>query len=164
MQRRLQHLYEFGPYQLDTTERLLLRDGERVALTPKAFEMLVVLIERKGRLVEKEELMKALWPDSFVEEANLTNNVYALRKTLGSGQNGQGYIETVPKVGYRFTAHVRELNGAELVLERHPLTSIVTEEEATEADERAGAVSLPAPETFTDAPRPAPLAFPVAHG
>ena len=131
MSQHLQHVYEFGPYQLDTTERLLLRDGERIALTPKAFEMLVVLVERRGRLVEKEELMKALWPDSFVEDTNLTNNVWALRKALGKNENGQRYIETIPKSGYRFTAAVRELPHAseELVLERRTLTRVITEEE-----------------------------------
>jgi Tol biopolymer transport system component/DNA-binding winged helix-turn-helix (wHTH) protein len=132
MQRHSKHLYEFGPYQLDTAERLLLRDGERVAVTPKAFEMLVVLIERRGRLVEKAELMQILWPDSFVEESNLTNNVWTLRKTLDSEQNGHSYIETVPKRGYRFTAPVRELPGAgtEVILEKRTLTRIFTEEEA----------------------------------
>ena len=135
MERHHQYLYEFGPYRLDTMERLLLRDGERVALTPKVFETLVALVERRGHLIEKDELMKTVWPDSFVE-ANLTNNVSALRKILGAGQNGQDYIETVPKRGYRFTAPVHELadaGPAGLVLEKHTLTRIVTEEE-----ERAG--------------------------
>jgi DNA-binding winged helix-turn-helix (wHTH) protein/TolB-like protein/Tfp pilus assembly protein PilF len=137
MSQHLQHLYEFGPYRLDTTERLLLRDGERVALTPKAFETLVVLIERRGQLVEKEELMKALWPDSFVEDANLTNNVWALRKTLGESQNGQRYIETVPKRGYRFTASVREIphESEAFVLEKHTLTRVITEEEVQTSSE-----------------------------
>src|SRR4029450_10748525 len=101
------HLYEFGPFRLDTAEQLLLRDGKPVPLTPKAFEMLVALVERSGHLVEKEELMKVVWADAFVEESNLTNNVYALRKMLGQGENGRSYIETVPKRGYRFTAAVR---------------------------------------------------------
>jgi Tol biopolymer transport system component/DNA-binding winged helix-turn-helix (wHTH) protein len=145
MERRQQYLYEFGPYRLDTTERLLLRDGERVALTPKVFETLVALVERRGHLVEKDELMKTVWPDSFVEEANLTNNVSALRKILGTGQNGQDYIETVPKRGYRFTAPVRELAGAEpadLVLEKHTLTRIITEEEErTEHEPASGSLT-----------------------
>lgn len=130
MQRRSQRLYEFGPYQLDTTECRLWRNGELVQLTPKAFETLALLVERNGHLVEKDEMMKALWPDNFVEEANLTNNVYALRKILDKEQDGQSYIETVPKRGYRFTASVRELpfTGEELVLERQTRTRIVTEE------------------------------------
>jgi Tol biopolymer transport system component/DNA-binding winged helix-turn-helix (wHTH) protein len=125
------HLYEFGRFRLDTSERLLLHDGQPVPLTPKAFEMLVVLVGKSGRLVEKDELIKKLWPDSFVEESNLTHNVWTLRKALGESQNGQRYIETVPKCGYRFTADVRELNGAseELVVEKHSFTRIVTESE-----------------------------------
>ncbi len=131
MSRQARHLYQFGTFRLDTAERQLLRDGEPVPLTPKAFETLVLLVERSGHLVEKEELMKTLWPDSFVEEANLTNNVWTLRKILGGDQYGQRYIETVPKRGYRFIASVRELPDAseELVIEKHTLTRIVTEEQ-----------------------------------
>src|SRR6185436_4702372 len=101
MSMRPQHLYEFGPYRLDTAEQLLLRNGQPVPLTPKAFETLVALVERSGHLVEKDELMKAVWSDTFVEESNLTNNVYELRRILGHDENGRGYIETVPKRGYR---------------------------------------------------------------
>jgi Tol biopolymer transport system component/DNA-binding winged helix-turn-helix (wHTH) protein len=130
MSKKQPHLYEFGPFCLDTAERLLLRDGKAVAVTPKAFETLVVLVERRGRLVEKDELMEALWPETVVEEANLTNNVWALRKTLGDGQDGNRYIETVPKRGYRFIASVNELSGVQdvLVVEKHSFTRIVTEE------------------------------------
>lgn len=123
------HLYEFGPYRLDTAERLLLRDGEPVPLTPKAFETLVALVQRSGHLVEKDELMRAVWSDAFVEESNLTNNVYALRKMLGAGENGQSYIETVPKRGYRFTAMVKELPTEALLVEKRTLTRVVTEEQ-----------------------------------
>jgi TolB-like protein/DNA-binding winged helix-turn-helix (wHTH) protein/Tfp pilus assembly protein PilF len=133
MSTRSQHLYDFGPYRLDTAEQLLLRDGERVPLTPKAFETLVVLVERNGHLVEKDELMKLVWSDAFVEESNLTNNVYALRKMLGPGENGRSYIETVPKRGYRFTAPVRELSAEALVVEKRTLTRVVTEETVAEA-------------------------------
>ncbi len=128
MPTRSQHLYEFGPYRLDTAERLLLRDGEPVALTPKAFETLAALVERSGHLIEKDELMKVVWADAFVEESNLTNNVYALRKLLGSGENGRTYIETVPKRGYRFTAPVKESPPETLVVEKRTLTRVVTEE------------------------------------
>ncbi len=128
MSTRPQHLYEFGPYRLDTAEQLLLRDGEPVPLTPKAFEMLVALVERSGHLVEKDELMKVVWADAFVEESNLTNNVYALRKLLGQGENGRSYIETVPKRGYRFTAPVKELSAEALVVEKRSVTRVVTEE------------------------------------
>src|SRR5688572_13042573 len=122
MTTHLQHLYEFGPYRLDTAERLLLRDGEPVPLTPKAFETLVALVQRSGHLVEKDELMRVVWSDAFVEESNLTNNVYALRKMLGPGENGQSYIETVPKRGYRFTGLVKELPAEALVVEKRTLT------------------------------------------
>src|SRR5262245_11830862 len=102
-------IYEFGPYQLDGAERLLLRDGEVVPLQPKVFDLLVVMVERHGRLVEKDELMKAIWPDTVVEEVNLANNISILRKALGDGGNGHRYIETAPKRGYRFVAKVREV-------------------------------------------------------
>lgn len=130
MSTPLQHLYEFGPFRLDTVEKILWRDGEKVPLTPKAFETLVVLVERRGHLVEKDELMAALWPETVVEEANLTNNIWALRKTLGEAPNGNRYIETVPKRGYRFIASVTELSGAQdvLVVEKHSFARIVTEE------------------------------------
>ncbi|HEX6732802.1 MAG TPA: tetratricopeptide repeat protein [Pyrinomonadaceae bacterium] len=133
MSTRSQHLYEFGPFRLDTAERLLLRDGEPVPLTPKAFETLVALVERNGHLVEKDELMKLVWSDAFVEESNLTNNVYALRKMLGPGENGRSYIETVPKRGYRFTAPVKELSSEALVVEKRTLTRIMTEETVADA-------------------------------
>ena len=128
MSTRPQHLYEFGPYRLDTAERLLLRDGQPVPLTPKAFEMLVVLVERSGHLVEKDELMKVVWAEAFVEESNLTNNVSVLRKLLGQGENGRSYIETVPKRGYRFMVPVKELSSEALVVEKRTLTRVVTEE------------------------------------
>ena len=106
-------LFEFGPYRLDTSERLLSRDGGPLSLTPKVFDTLVALVERSGRLVEKDELIQLVWDDEFIEESNLKNNVYALRKLLG-----QGYIETVPTRGYRFLAPVRELGREALVIEK----------------------------------------------
>ncbi len=109
MSHKSKHLYEFGLFRLDGQERLLLRAGEPVSLTPKAFDMLLVLVEQHGHLVEKEELFKAVWPDSFVEESNLSSNIALIRKALGEGGNGERYIETVPKRGYRFVAEVREL-------------------------------------------------------
>lgn len=106
------HSYDFGPFRLDARERLLLRAGESVPLTPKAFDMLLVLVERHGHLLEKEELFKAVWPDSFVEESNLSSNIALIRKTLGEGESGRRYIETVPKRGYRFIAEVRKVRSA----------------------------------------------------
>lgn len=97
-------IYEFGPYRLDTTERQLLRENEAIPLQPKIFDLLLALVERRGRLLEKDELMKLIWPDTVVEEANLANNISILRKTLN--ENGERFIETVPKRGYRFVATV----------------------------------------------------------
>jgi DNA-binding winged helix-turn-helix (wHTH) protein/pimeloyl-ACP methyl ester carboxylesterase len=101
-------VYEFGDFRLDVGERRLLRDGQAVSLTAKAFETLRVLLERPGRLVTKDELMQHLWPDTVVEENNLTQHVSALRRALGEQRPGLGFIETVPRVGYRFLADVRQ--------------------------------------------------------
>src|SRR5215475_8042240 len=102
-------IYEFGPYRLDAVERRLLRDGAVVPLQPKVFDLLLVLVERHGRLLEKDELMKAVWPDSIVEEVNLANNISILRKTLS--ENGERFIETAPKRGYRFVGSVKEVTA-----------------------------------------------------
>jgi TolB-like protein/DNA-binding winged helix-turn-helix (wHTH) protein/Flp pilus assembly protein TadD len=101
-------IYEFDQFRVDTLEGLLWRDGEVVRLTPKAFDMLVLLLENNGHLVRKEELMERIWPDAFVEEANLTNNISLLRKVLNGESGEQHYIKTVPRRGYRFVANVRE--------------------------------------------------------
>ncbi|MCI0524835.1 MAG: winged helix-turn-helix domain-containing protein [Acidobacteria bacterium] len=114
MSHRPNHIYEFGPYRMEGAERMLLRNGEAIPLQPKAFDLLRLLVEHHGRLLEKDELLKAIWPDTVVEEVNLANNISVLRKALGDGENGQKYIETVPKRGYRFVAEVREI-GAEQV-------------------------------------------------
>ena len=105
-------LYEFGGFRLDVGKRLLLRGGEVVALTPKCFDILLVLVESKGELLSKDELMQRVWPDSFVEESNLTYNISTLRKALGEKATSHQYIVTVPGIGYRFTAEVREVNGS----------------------------------------------------
>ncbi len=97
-------LYEFGPFTINTRERLLLRDGKRIPLKPKVYETLIVLIRNSGHIVEKEELMKEVWPDAFVEENNLTGNIFALRRAFGE----HDYIETIPRRGYRFTAEVKQ--------------------------------------------------------
>jgi TolB-like protein/DNA-binding winged helix-turn-helix (wHTH) protein/Flp pilus assembly protein TadD len=112
MEKKLKGLYEFGPFRLDAAERLLLRAGETVPLAPKTFDVLLALVKQPGHLLEKEALLKTVWPDSFVEENNLTDNIFRLRKALGEGENGQKFIETVPRRGYRFVADVKELNGA----------------------------------------------------
>lgn len=102
------HAYEFGPFRLIPAERLLVRAGEPVRLTPKEFDLLLVLVEQRGRLVEKSRLMDAVWPGTTVEESNLTQTVFTLRRALGQKSRGPLYIETVPKRGYRFAAEVAE--------------------------------------------------------
>ncbi len=104
--------YEFGSFRLDAQERLLQRDGVTISLTPKAFDLLLALIERHGRLVEKEELFQTVWPDTIVEESNLSSNIALIRKALGDGENGLKFIETVPKRGYRFVGEVRKVQPA----------------------------------------------------
>jgi TolB-like protein/DNA-binding winged helix-turn-helix (wHTH) protein/Tfp pilus assembly protein PilF len=99
--------YAFGPFRLDTAQHLLFRNGELIALPPKAADALVILVKNHGHLVEKDELMKAVWPDTFVEDANLTVHISGLRKILQDGE-GVAYIETVPRRGYRFVAPVLE--------------------------------------------------------
>lgn len=101
------NFYEFGRFRLDAAERVLWRDHEPVSLTPKVFEILLALVERSGHVVEKDDLMKRVWPDTFVEEGNLTQNVSLLRKALGETSGGPQYIETISRRGYRFVADVR---------------------------------------------------------
>lgn len=108
MIQRALHYYEFGPFKLNVTERLLQCGGELVPLTPKVFDTLLVLVENNGHIVEKSELMQQLWPDSFVEESSLTQNISLLRRALAHSGVEDGYIETIPKRGYRFVADVRE--------------------------------------------------------
>src|SRR5215831_3970681 len=100
-------LYEFGPFSLDPAERVISRDGVPVALTPKVFDTLVCLVRNRGRLLTKDELLKEIWPDTFVEEVNLAVNISTLRKTFGENPQDNRYIETVPGHGYRFVADVR---------------------------------------------------------
>ncbi len=104
-------MYEFGRFRFDPANHLLLSEGTPVSLTPKVFEVLLVLVQNGSRLTTKEDLMQRVWPDSFVEEANLTVNISALRKLLGDTLDGRPYIETVPKKGYRFVAPVAEVRA-----------------------------------------------------
>ena len=102
MPEEIKDFYDFGPFRADTVRRLLLRDGQPVPLTSKAFDTLEVLIRHRDRVLEKEELLKAIWPNSFVEEANLAQNVSTLRKALCELPGEHRYIATVPGRGYRF--------------------------------------------------------------
>jgi TolB-like protein/Flp pilus assembly protein TadD len=111
MRTQREHYYVFGHFRLEPEEGRLQRDGLLVPLTPKAFAMLLVLVRNSGKLVEKEFLMQELWPDAFVEEANLTFTISVIRKALGENARTARCIETVPKRGYRFTAAVREVHA-----------------------------------------------------
>ena len=102
-------MYEFGPFRIDFDRYLLLRDGKPVALSPKVFETLVFLVEHRGTAVRKDDIMRRIWPDTFVEESNLAQNIFLLRKALGEEKNEHKYIITIPGVGYRFVAPPREL-------------------------------------------------------
>ncbi|HEY0406131.1 MAG TPA: winged helix-turn-helix domain-containing protein [Pyrinomonadaceae bacterium] len=104
-----QHFYEFGPFRVDTLKRLLLRDGQIVPLTAKAFDTLLTLVRHSGQDLDKDALMRTVWPDTIVEENNLTQNVSALRKALGESKSEHRYIVTIPGRGYRFVAAVQEV-------------------------------------------------------
>src|SRR5262249_25628779 len=99
-------VYHFGPFELNVAERRLLRDASVIPLRAKVFDTLCVLVENAGRLVRKEELLNAIWHDSVVEENNITQSVSILRKALGDGATGETYVETVPRIGYRFVTAV----------------------------------------------------------
>lgn len=125
--------YDFGSFRLDAVDRLLLRGESVVPLRPKAFEMLLVLVESGGRVLTKEELMTRLWPDTVVEEANLSHNIYKLRDVLGEGSNGQKYIETLPRRGYRFLPKVTSETEPdfEIHIEERSRAHILVEEDAS---------------------------------
>ena len=111
MSEQLSESYEFGRFRVRADDRVLMRGGELVPLTPKAFDILLALLEKDGRIVNKDDLMKKVWPHTFVEEGNLTQNVSLLRKALGESAHGPQFIETVPRRGYRFVAPVTRVNG-----------------------------------------------------
>ena len=113
MNQKTRHFYSFGPFRLDTGECLLNLDGKPVPLAPKAFEALLILVENAGHLVDKDDLMRRLWPGTFVEEGNVAKHVSLLRNILSEATNGREYIETIPKRGYRFVVEVRETEAAE---------------------------------------------------
>src|SRR2546423_9187830 len=111
------NFYQFGPFLLDSSLPLLFRDGEPVSIPLKALETLVALVEHSGRVVKREQLIEIVWPDTVVEENNLSVNISLLRKALGDREDGDQYIETLPRRGYRFTAVVRDVptESAELM-------------------------------------------------
>jgi DNA-binding winged helix-turn-helix (wHTH) protein len=152
-------VYEFGQFSLDVSERRLMCSQEVVPLSPKVFETLLVLVEHGGHVVEKEELLRRLWPDSFVEESSLTQNISLLRKVLGAGTGEQQFIETVPKRGYRFVAPVRVAEGnvsggadSKTDSEPRPETRAVVAGEEVDEEALSGGRTLPA-----GAPPPLPV-------
>src|SRR5580698_4929004 len=129
----VKHLLEFGSFRIDPEQRLLLRDRRPVPLSPKAFDLLLALTEHGGQVVLKDDLMKMLWPDTFVEESNLGQHVFQLRKALGERPQDHSYIITVPGRGYRFVPQVRavaEDKGADqIVVASRSLARVVIERE-----------------------------------
>jgi DNA-binding winged helix-turn-helix (wHTH) protein len=107
MDEQARHFYEFGDYRIDVAQRQLQRNGQPIQLTLKAFDVLLVLVENSGQILEKDRLLEAVWPDSFVEEGNLARNISTLRQTLGETREEPCYIETIPRRGYRFVASVK---------------------------------------------------------
>lgn len=113
------NFYEFDSFQVDVRRRLLLHEGQPVRVTPKAFEILLGLVRSGGRVISKDEMMSTVWPDCFVEEGNLAQNIFLLRRILGEQKNEHKFIITIPGVGYRFAPYVRESAGA-LTVRRVP--------------------------------------------
>ncbi|HEX6732584.1 MAG TPA: winged helix-turn-helix domain-containing protein [Pyrinomonadaceae bacterium] len=130
-------MYEFGPFRLDPSKRRLMREEEPVQLTPKAFETLLALVEQSGRTIEKDDLMKKVWPDAIVEENNLTQNITALRKSLGDSRHESHYIATIPGLGYRFVADVKKVAAPA----RSTVDSLQTETQALERSTAEHAVA-----------------------
>jgi DNA-binding winged helix-turn-helix (wHTH) protein/tetratricopeptide (TPR) repeat protein len=130
----VKQLLEFGPFRVDPEQRLLLREEQPISLSPKAFDLLLVLLEHSGRVVLKDDLMKTLWPDTFVEESNLGQHVFQLRKALGDRSQDSAYIVTVPGRGYRFAQKVRALPEEEsIVVQSHSRSALVLEETKSRA-------------------------------
>src|SRR5215510_15803032 len=115
LERQNNHCYEFGPFRLATAEHRLYRNGEVVMLPPKEFDLLLLLVQNPGQVMNRESLIKALWPNTVVEEANLNVHISALRKALAEGAGEQHFIETLPRLGYRFIAPVTEVIGTAVI-------------------------------------------------
>jgi DNA-binding winged helix-turn-helix (wHTH) protein/TolB-like protein len=131
MQEDAFQFYEFGPFRLNVNDRLLERNRALVALTPKVFDMLLLLVEHSGHVLDKNDLIESLWPDSFVEESSLTQNISLLRRALGEGGSENQYIQTIPKRGYRFVGSVQEvrLSSSELKLQERSSAEVLRNSE-----------------------------------
>src|SRR5712692_7708155 len=141
MSGQAKHLLEFGPFRMDLEERVLMRDQETITLSPKAFETLLVLVQHSERVVLKDDLMKTLWPDTFVEESNLSQHIFQLRKALGDKAHDPEYIVTVPGRGYRFAQKVTELTDpdGDLIVHSRSVQRVTLEE--TESSQVSAAVA-----------------------
>jgi len=155
MSKEIRELYDFDDFRLDASRRLVSRGEEPLQLTSKAFEALLVLVRNRDRVLKKDELMNALWPDSFVEEVNLAQNISALRKALGESPGENRFIATIPGKGYQFVCVVREGEGTgdEMVVARHTRAQVVVVEEKGEEGEGVWTrnevlAALPAPRSF----------------
>jgi pimeloyl-ACP methyl ester carboxylesterase/DNA-binding winged helix-turn-helix (wHTH) protein len=138
--------YLFEVFRIDVSERVLYRDQDTIALTPKAFDTLLVLVENFNHTISKQELINKIWPDSFVEENNLAQNISILRRSLGKTAKGLDYIQTVPKRGYRFVAEVKEAleEDTGLMFRERTRARVVIEEEIDDPPALTSAISLPA--------------------
>ncbi len=149
MSKERKVIYEFGRFRLDPEERQLLHQGRAVDLTPKAFSLLVILVENAGRLLTKARLKEKLWPDTHVDDSNLTVTIRALRLALGNRDKGSQYIETVPREGYRFVSPVtmiEEVNQNLTDEMRQPPSLDFSSTSAPSANKEA-ASSRPAPKS-----------------
>lgn len=137
--------YLFDAFRVDAFERILFKENREVTLTPKVFDTLLVLLENPGHVLTKKELMQQVWPDSFVEENNLAQNISILRKTLGESKQGEQYIQTVPKRGYRFVADVTSTGGEDesLIVHERTRARIIVEHDDDDPNARAIQSLLP---------------------
>jgi DNA-binding winged helix-turn-helix (wHTH) protein/TolB-like protein len=160
MRNPVKQFYELGPFRIDVANRLLLRDGEPLPLPPKAVDTLLALVQHSGQVLNKEELMKLVWPDSVVEEGNLTQNIYLLRKTLSEGSNGRNYIETIPRRGYRFVgeAHEKREETADfLPAEQIKVQAVIEERKKNEELNGIEGASAPKPISPLHSLTPSPI-------
>lgn len=158
--------YEFGSFRLDARRRLLLRENEPVSLTPKAFDTLLVLVQQRNRVLEKDELMTAIWGDTIVEESGLARNISVLRKLLGENKDEHQFIITIPGRGYQFVAAVREGNEeiSELLVQESKVR-VVIEEESAECgvqSEELSSAPAPMPDAQSAAPKRLSRRFAIA--
>jgi DNA-binding winged helix-turn-helix (wHTH) protein len=134
VERLQQRFHDFGPFRVDASRRVLLREGNPVPLTHKAFDILMVLVRNANRIVEKDELMSLVWPGTVVEENNLTRNISSLRKALEEGPTQPRFIVTIPGRGYQFAAETPVMEPqSEVIFERHARAEVQIEEESDEA-------------------------------